>query len=262
MTHETIPRPPSRTRTRVALATAAGLAGLLVSGLSAAPAAEAGPRRDPVQQRLEGLVHDDGFPAALAAVRGSDGRIRNYTAGVGDLRTGARVPVDGQVRVGSNTKTFTAVVVLQLVGEGKIRLDAPVETYLPGLLRGDGIDGRRITVRQLLQHTSGLPNYTTFLADGLLKHLHEYADPRRLLDIALAQKAAFAPGTSWQYSNTNYLVAGLIVERVTERPLIEEITRRTIDRIGLRHTYFPNVGDRASANPTRMATTPTTRANR
>jgi D-alanyl-D-alanine carboxypeptidase len=234
-----------------ALAVLSGLA--VVSGHTVADAlaskAHAGPAGGVVQRRLDGLVRDDGFPAALAAVRGRDRRARDYTAGVADLRTKAAVPVDGQVRIGSNTKTFTAVVVLQLVGEGKISLDAPIETYLPGLIRGDGIDGRHITVRQLLQHTSGLPNYTNFLADGLLPYQHTYFEPRRLLDLALEQKADFAPGTKWKYSNTNYLVAGLLIEKVTGRPVIEQITERVIDRIGLRHTYFPNVGDQAIREP-------------
>lgn len=194
-------------------------------------------------------MNDDKYPAALAAVQDRGGHIRNYTAGVGDLKTKRPVPRDGYVRIGSNTKTFTAVTVLQLVGEGKIKLDEPVETYLPGLLRGDGIDGRHITVRQLLQHTSGLPNYTNFLAKGALPYRDAYYDPRRLLDMALAEKADFAPGTKWAYSNTNYVVAGLIVEKVTDRPLSEQITKRTIDRIGLRHTYFPQVGDENVRQP-------------
>jgi D-alanyl-D-alanine carboxypeptidase len=201
------------------------------------------PPADPVQQRLDGLVRDDGFPAALAAVRDRSGRVRNYTAGVSDLTTRAKVPVDGQVRIGSNTKTFTSVVVLQLVGEGKVGLDQPIETYLPKLIRGNGIDGRHITVRQLLQHTSGLPNYTNFLANGFLPFQHTYFEPRELLDMALAQKADFEPGTKWEYSNTNYVVLGLLIEKITSRPLVEEITQRVIDRAGLRHTYFPNVGD-------------------
>ncbi|MGW3230734.1 serine hydrolase domain-containing protein, partial [Kitasatospora sp. NPDC001095] len=184
---------------------------------------------------------DDGMPAALASVKGRDGRTRNYTAGVGDLATGAKVPVDGQVRIGSNTKAFTAVVVLQLVAEGKLGLDSPVETYLPGLLRGDGIDGRDITVRQLLQHTSGLPEYVD--KGSILAGPKRYYEPRELLDSALAQKAHFAPGTRWEYSNTNYLMAGLIIQKVTGRPLGEEINRRVVDRIGLRHTYFPTPGD-------------------
>ncbi len=200
---------------------------------------------DQVQQRLDALVAADDhyYPAALATLQRADGYAHDYVAGTGDLATGSPVPLDGEVRIGSNTKTFTAVTVLQLVGEGRIGLDRPVDTYLPGLLRGHGIDGRVITVRQLLQHTSGLPNYTYFLADGLLPHLHTYLEPRKLLDYALAKPADFAPGTSWQYSNTNFLVAGLIVEAVTHRPLSEQITERVINRIGLQHTYFPTVGD-------------------
>jgi len=199
------------------------------------------------QQRLDALVAaDDGYyPAALASVRDAESRTSNFTAGLGDLGTAAAVPLDGEVRIGSNTKTFTAVTILQLVGEGKIGLDEPIETYLPGLLHGEGIDGGAITVRQVLQHTSGLPDYTYFLKDGLLPFQHTYRQPRALLDFALAKPASFAPGTSWEYSNTNYLVAGLIVEAVTDRPIREEITERVIKPLGLEHTYFPNVGDQS-----------------
>ncbi|MFJ7910369.1 serine hydrolase domain-containing protein [Kitasatospora sp. NPDC096204] len=216
-------------------------AGVMTAGALAPTAAFAGGRPDTVQSGLNALVKDDGMPAALASVKGRDGRTRNYTAGVGDLATRAKVPVDGQIRIGSNTKPFTAVVVLQLVAEGKVGLDSPVETYLPGLLRGDGIDGRDITVRQLLQHTSGLPEYVN--KDSILADPKRYYEPRELLDLALAQKAHFAPGTRWEYNNTNYLLAGLIIQKVTGRPLGEEINRRIVDRIGLRHTYFPTPGD-------------------
>ncbi|RPK93537.1 D-alanyl-D-alanine carboxypeptidase precursor [Streptomyces sp. ADI98-10] len=221
-------------------------AALAVAGTLPASAAPQG--RGPggvVQRGLDRLVHDDRYPAALAATVGRDGRTRHYTSGVADLRTGAKVPVDGQVRAGSNTKTFVATVVLQLVGEGKVALDDPVEDYLPNLVRGEGIDGRHITVRQLLQHTSGLPNYTDHMTDENLagEGRHTYVQPRALLDVAFAHKADFAPGTSWMYSNTNYILAGLIIEKVTRRPLAEQITHRVIDRIGLRHTYFPGVGE-------------------
>jgi D-alanyl-D-alanine carboxypeptidase len=199
--------------------------------------------------QLRALIKQDGYPAALASVRERSGRVRNATAGVGDLRTREPVPVDGEVRIGSNTKTFTAVVVLQLVAEGKLELDAPVERYLPKLVRGDGIDGNAITVRQLLQHTSGLPNYTNFLADGLLPYQHWYAEPRALLDLALEQKATSAPGTTFAYSNTNYLIAGLIVEQVTHRPIAEHIERRIIKPLNLRHTYFPGVGEERLRGP-------------
>ncbi len=227
-----------------AVSAAAVVAGVMTVGALASPAAFAAARPDVVQQGLSELVRTDGVPAALASVKDREGHTRTYAAGVGDLATGAKVPVDGQVRIGSNTKAFTAVVLLQLVGEGKIDLDAPVDTYLPGLVRGEGIDGRHIKVRQLLQHTSGLPNYVKYLADE-----PRYYTPQELLGIALQHKADFDPGKKWEYSNTNYVLAGLIVEKVTRHPVAEEIDRRVIKRIGLRHTYFPAPGDATIREP-------------
>ncbi|MFD7903568.1 serine hydrolase domain-containing protein [Kitasatospora sp. NPDC059747] len=236
-------------RRRAVSAAAAVAIGVMTLGALAPPSASAAAaaRQDAVQQALNTLVRHDGMPAALASVQDRNGRTRTYTAGVGDLTTGSKVPRDGQVRIGSNTKAFTAVVVLQLVGEGKIGLDASVDTYLPGLVRGDGIDGRRITVRQLLQHTSGLPDYGIHLDDDEIRN--RYFEPRELLDIALRYKADAAPGTTWGYSNTNYVLAGLIVQKVTGRPLAEEMDRRIIKRIGLRHTYFPAPGEMTIREP-------------
>ncbi|WP_123524717.1 serine hydrolase [Streptomyces sp. 840.1] len=230
-------------------AAAAVVIGAMTLGALAPPAAsaDAAARPDAVQRALNTLVRDDGMPAALAGVRDRNGRARTYTAGVGDLTTGSKVPRDGQVRIGSNTKTFTAVVVLQLVGEGKIDLEAFVDTYLPGLVREEGIDGRRITVRQLLQHTSGLPDYGVHLDDGEIRN--RYFEPRELLDLALGQQADAAPGETWGYSNTNYVLAGLIVQKVTGRPLAEEMDRRIVKRIGLRHTYFPAPGEMTVREP-------------
>jgi D-alanyl-D-alanine carboxypeptidase len=217
-----------------------------VAGARTAPAKN----RDAVQQRLNSLVNDDKFPAVLASVRDKDGQVRDYTSGVGDMKTGAQVPVDGEVRIGSNTKTFTATVVLQLVGEGKIDLDAPIEQYLPNLVRGDGIDGHKITVRQLLQHTSGLPDYDVDVTDDYVAtKQHTHYEPRDLLDLGLSHKAVFAPGTGWSYSNTNYVVLGLLIQKITGRPVGEEITNRVIDRIGLRHTYWPALGDQSIQGP-------------
>ncbi|WP_405743558.1 beta-lactamase family protein [Streptomyces sp. NBC_01525] len=229
-------------RQALAAATAAAI-GVMTLGALAPPAASAA-RPDAVRQSLNTLVRDGGVPAALASVEDRDGRTRTYTAGVGDLTTGAPVPVDGQVRIGSNTKTFVAVVVLQLVAERRADLDATVDSYLPGLVRGKGIDGRHITVRQLLQQTSGLPNYSDHLGDDV-----RYYTPRELLATALRYPADFAPGTRWKYSNTNYVLAGLIVQKVTGRPLAEEIDRRVIKRIGLRHTSFPAPGDARIREP-------------
>jgi D-alanyl-D-alanine carboxypeptidase len=210
---------------------AAVVTSLVATGALAPSAADArttpAKNRDAVHQGLNSLVNGDKFPAALASVRDKDGRVHDYTAGVGDVKAGAQVPVDGEVRIGSNTKTFTATVVLQLVGEGKIDLDAPIEHYLPNLVRGDRIDGHKITVRQLLQHTSGLPDYDVDVTDDYVTtKQHTHYEPRDLLDMGLSHKALFAPGTGWSYSNTNYVVLGLLVQKITGRPVGEEITNR------------------------------------
>ncbi|MFD7812203.1 serine hydrolase domain-containing protein [Streptomyces sp. NPDC059785] len=224
-------------------ATVALVSAALLTAIPPARVVPSGPVPDTARHRLAELVTADGFPAALAAVRGRDGRTGQLTAGVQDLRRGTPVPADGQVRAGSNTKTFTAVVVLQLAGEGRVRLDAPVEDYLPRPVRGRGIDGRRVTVRQVLQHTSGLPDYVDELDDYFTIRNRSYT-PKDLLALALARPARFAPGTRWEYSNTNYLLAGLLIEHVTGRSATDEITRRVVDRAGLRHTYFPAPGER------------------
>ncbi|KQY48220.1 hypothetical protein ASD18_08875 [Cellulomonas sp. Root137] len=216
--------------------------GALVAGTPAYASGGSPPASREVQRQLDGLVRDAGFPGALATYEDARGRSRDYTAGVGNLETGARVPLDGQVRIGSNSKTFLAVALLQLVDEGTIDLDAPVETYLPGLVHGDGVDGSAITVRQLLQHTSGLPNYTAVMDHDFLSTRHHYVEPRELLDLALTQPGT-PPGSRWDYSNTNYVVAGLIVQKVAGRPLAEVITDRVIEPLRLRDTYVPDRGE-------------------
>lgn len=190
---------------------------------------------DDLSRALEHLVQEAGFPGALASIRDADGTVRNRSVGTG-------VPTDAEVRIGSNTKSFTAVTLLQLVGEGSLDLDAPVEQYLPKLLRGDGIDGALTSVRNILQQTSGLPDYMAVAGDPA-SYRYRNSDPRDLLDSALAMPALFAPGERWSYSNTNYLVAGLLVQAVTGRPWSQEVQRRVIARLGLQHTYVPAAGE-------------------
>ena len=193
---------------------------------------------------LQSLV-DAGYPAALATVRDPQGNTTNAVAGTGNLETGEAPPLDGEVRIGSNTKTFVAVVTMQLVQEGKITLDEPIETYLPGLLHGEGIDGAKITVRQLLQHTSGLPEYTDTVPGetDIFQVRDNYYSLRDLLDVALSKPAVFEPGSQFRYTNTNYIVLSLLAEKVTHRPLAEQITQRIIEPLGLSHTYFPGPGE-------------------
>ena len=200
--------------------------------------------KERVLAAIENLVVE-GFPAALAAVRDPQGNITSAVAGVGNLDTGEAPPLDGEVRIGSNTKTFVAVVTMQLVQESKISLDEPIDTYLPGLLKGEGIDATKITVRQLLQHTSGLPEYTDTVAgeNDIFQVRDVYYSSRDLLDIALAHPAAFDPGSQFRYTNTNYITLSLLIEKITHRPLAEQITQRIIEPLGLTHTYYPNPGE-------------------
>ena len=224
----------------VAAAIALGAAGGVASAAPSKGEAES------LKSRAQGLV-DAGYPAALAAVTDSKGESAGAAVGKGSLETGQAPPMDGEVRVGSNTKTFVAVVVMQLVQEGKVGLDEPIETYLPGLIKGEGIDGSKITVRQLLQHTSGLPEYTdTTPGSGDIFQIKDhYIPPRDLLDTALSKPAQFEPGAQWKYTNTNYLVLGMLVERVSQRPVGEQIDERIVKKLGLSHTYFPAPGDRS-----------------
>ena len=197
-----------------------------------------------LKSRAQGLV-EAGYPAALAAVSDSKGESAGVAVGKGSLETGQAPPMDGEVRIGSNTKTFVAVVVMQMVQEGKVGLDEPIETYLPGLIRGEGIDASRITVRQLLQHTSGLPDFdeTLFGTTDVFQSRYHYVTPRDVLDSALSKPAQFEPGTQWKYTNTNYIVLGMLVERVSQRPVGEQIGQRIVKKLGLSHTYFPAPGE-------------------
>lgn len=168
-----------------------------------------------------------------------DGRVVQITSGVADLGTGAAFPDGAQARIASNTKTFVASVVFQLVAEGRVALDAPVERYLPGVVSGPGGNGNRISVRNLLQHTSGIPDYLNRVDLDSVEALTEQHSIEDLIRLGLDQPAVQAPGAGFEYSNTNYLLAGQLVERVTGNAIDAEVTRRIIDPLGLRDTYWP-----------------------
>lgn len=226
----------TRTLGTLTLALAAGVASSAVT-----PRADA-TDRPALRQVLQRLTTEDGAPGALAQVGDRHGSTV-LTSGVADLDTGAPMRGDSRFRIGSMTKPYVATVILQLVGEHRVSLDAPVERYLPGVVRGHGNDGREITVRELLQHTSGLPDYLPclsfpdFIADRYAHH-----DRAELLSLALSHPPLFAPGAGWSYSNTDYLLAGMLIEKVTGHPYGEEVRRRILVPLGLHATYVP--GDR------------------
>ncbi|MET9485656.1 serine hydrolase domain-containing protein [Nocardia sp. NPDC006630] len=192
-----------------------------------------------VRNVLQRLTTIDGAPGALLDVSDTHGRTV-LTSGVANIGTLAPMAGDSRFRIGSMTKMFVSTVVLQLVGEQRVALDAAVEQYLPGTIRGNGNDGHGITVRQLLQHTSGLPDYLDSLTpEQILKDSLGHHDPLELVQLALAHPPLFPPGTGWSYSNTNYLLAGMLIEKVTGRPYGEAVEQRIIAPLGLHDTSVP-----------------------
>lgn len=207
---------------------------LVLLGLGAAPAAAAtdGAALRAALDRITAA----GLPGAFAEVRDHRSTWRG-ASGVADVATGRPTRPGFQHRVASITKTFVATAVLQLAAERKISLDAPLGRYLPEYAR-DGL-----TVRMLLNHTSGVGNYVDVLfADPettVERYRTETVPPRELARIGLSMPPTNAPGAGYSYSNTNYILLGLIIEKVTGRPAAFEVTRRIIRPLGLRGTYFP-----------------------
>jgi D-alanyl-D-alanine carboxypeptidase len=187
---------------------------------------------------LNRVLARDQLPGGVAVVRDGD-EVERDSAGYSDVDASAAFAAHTHVRAASITKTFVAATILQLVAEGKVDLDAPIETYLPGRIRGQGINANAITVRQLLRHQSGLPEY--FDAETPVPIQPVTAD--QLLDAALKRRAQFPPGSAIKYTNTNYVIAGLLIEKVTGQPTADEITRRIIVPLGLSDTYFPAPAD-------------------
>ncbi|MFC3980040.1 serine hydrolase domain-containing protein [Streptosporangium jomthongense] len=202
--------------------------------------------RPELRKAVQEIV-DSGFTGVHLRVHDDRGEWTG-SAGVGELGGPDEPPANGHVRIGSNTKTFVAALVLLLVAEGRIELDTPADDHLTGF----GLD-RRITVRMLLQHTSGVFNFTgeyyddaTF-APGIPCQGKEWVDdrfrtyrPEELVRLALSKPARFEPGTDWSYSNTNYVLARLLVEKVTGRSLAEEMRRLILEPLGLSDTVVPD----------------------
>ncbi|MEX2984238.1 serine hydrolase domain-containing protein [Streptomyces sp. C36] len=206
--------------------------------------------RPELQKVIEEMV-ESGFTGVTLRVHDERGEWVG-SAGVRKLGETAKPSVNGHVRIGSNTKTFTAALVLRLVAEGLIGLDSPAVDYLPEF----GLD-RKITVRMLLQHTSGVFNFTgEYYEDGTFAPGipattagQEWVDnrfktylPEELVRLALSKPARFEPGTDWSYSNTNYVLARLLIEKATGRSFAEEMQRLILGPLGLSGTVVPETG--------------------
>lgn len=216
------------TRRAVAIA-AAGL----VASVAFVLAAVRGPlAQEALGTRLDAVVAS-GVPGALALVVDGTETV-GVASGVANRSTGRPLLVTDRFRAGSITKTFVAALVLQLVEEGSLELDATVESWLPGLV------SREITVRQLLSHTSGLADYV----DDEEIVTGPDLDPMTLSQRALARAVIAAPGQRYAYASTNYLVLGLLVERVTGDTVAHQLATRIFRPLRLHETTFtPGVAD-------------------
>jgi len=222
---------------KLTAATTALIAAAAVICGAAAPSGGATANASPtLQQDVDALVRS-GAPGVVLRIENGD-QVVNLTAGVTDLRSGRPMNATERFRVASVTKTYTATVLLQLVGEGKLHLDDTVEQWLPGVVpAGDGIK-----IRQLLNHTSGLADFEydpKILAPYLAGDLSHAWSPRQLVRIAVAHKPLFAPGKGESYSSTNYVLAGLIIEARTGNSLASELNRRIFKPLQLSRTSFP-----------------------
>lgn len=196
------------------------------------------PEGAPAQTTLQRIVRRlvaAGAPGAVAFVR-APGRAVGVAAGYADLQTRTPMRAADGFRIASVTKTFVATVVLALEAEGRLDIDEPVERWLPGLVP----NGSAITIRELLNHTSGLFDYSEDDAhtQAAIADPGRRWSPHELLSVAFVHPPLFRPGTSWFYSNTNYVVLGLLVEAVTGRPLGQELQARIVDPLQLLATSF------------------------
>jgi CubicO group peptidase (beta-lactamase class C family) len=204
------------------------------------PVARSAQRAGPDPAKLRATLdatHEAGMIGLYSSVRDGDQRWE-AASGVADVRTGRSVRPDMKHRVGSITKTFVAAAVLQQVEQGRIQLDAPIGRYLPEEVPGER--GQAITVRMLLNHTSGIGDYIPAAFPSLRNLSPEQLIKWGLEAVPDSSRPTNAPGTRWSYSNTNYVIAGRLLEKVTGVDAETHITRNVIRRAGLKHTYFPD----------------------
>ncbi len=201
---------------------------------------------DALRSTLSGLVESMKVPSAVVVVRSPTYGDATFSFGTVKLGENNAPNVSDHYRIGSNTKPMTATIVLQLVQEGKLALQDPISKYRP-----DVPNGQNITIAQLLSMRSGLPSYTedpAFLRT-IDQDKQRVWQPEDLLKLAYTQPALFAPGTSWHYSNTNYILLGLVMEQLTGKTVPQLFQERLFSSLGMRGSVMPAVGDASIAEP-------------
>jgi D-alanyl-D-alanine carboxypeptidase len=192
------------------------------------------------QQALAQTVANPNVPGAIVGVWVPGRGTWIHAAGLADRATKRPMQVQDYTRIGSITKTFIGTLILQLVGEGKLGLDDPIKRWAPQVP-----NAQHITVRELLNMSSGLYDYSDDQQWGrqafapTAQVLARQWAPEQLVRVAVAHKPYFAPGKGWHYSNTNFVLLGMIIEQVTGRPVQDVLRTRILQPLGLTHTVFP-----------------------
>jgi D-alanyl-D-alanine carboxypeptidase len=175
-----------------------------------------------------------GAPGAIVGIwqDGQEPYIKAF--GVQDTATGEPMTTDLHMRIGSNSKTFTITSILMLADQGKLNLDDPISKYVEGVPSGD-----QITLRHLAEMRSGLANYGGDLVSEMEQNLSREWTPQELLELSFSHPLLFTPGSEFDYSNTNTVLLGLVVEKVSGQSLKSFIEENIVEPEGLTHTVFP-----------------------
>jgi D-alanyl-D-alanine carboxypeptidase len=233
-------RPNRTVRVLAPLAAVALLLALASSALAAKPSAQPAPgaaREAKISAAIERVMRREQIPGAIVGVWQQGRPAFEGAFGVRDKKTKKPMSTGLYMRIGSETKTFTGTAVLQLVKEGKVGLDDPISRYLTGVPNGEDI-----TVRELGEMRSGLLSYSAneawalkFVGNPYFQWAHE-----ELLPYSFTQPPLFAPGTAFNYSNTNTILLGLLVEKVSGETLEAYVGKHLLAPLGMTHTYFPS----------------------
>jgi D-alanyl-D-alanine carboxypeptidase len=227
---------------------AAGALAIAIAGTAAAVALpDDPPDTGPPAYGQDDLLRDTealealGIVGVQARVTTDSGPDLVATSGVAELGTDRPVDGEGYFRIASTGKALVATAVLQLVEDGELTLEDTVDQWLPGMVTGNGNDGRVITVRQLLQHTSGIHDDLPGFADheDYLEHRYDTYTPEQIVARAMAHEPDFAPGTGWSYCNTCYVLLTLVIEEVTGAPWHQAVEEGVLRPLGMGDTYLP-----------------------
>jgi D-alanyl-D-alanine carboxypeptidase len=189
-----------------------------------------------LEAAFEESFQRSGAPGAIAAVRTPEGTWVG-SLGVADKASGKPMQADMHHRIGSVTKTFTATLLLRAAADGRLSLDDTIGQYVEGIPNGD-----EITLRQMADMSSGIADYThdEQWQEELFADPEAVWTPEELARVGIEDSPVFDPGDGWQYSNTNYVLLGMVLEQVTGKPIGKLYRKKIIDPLGLRETSFPN----------------------